>query len=81
MPIYVYECPSCASRFELRQSFSDEAKVSCPQCGGDAARIFWPAPIIFKGSGFYITDNRNDHNHDSPKDDSGAKISSKKEDA
>ena len=81
MPIYVYECPCCSSRFELKQSFSDNAEVSCPQCGGEATRIFWPAPIIFKGSGFYITDSRNDHNHGSDKGDSDAKIGSKKEEA
>ncbi|MDP3879825.1 MAG: zinc ribbon domain-containing protein [Dehalococcoidales bacterium] len=81
MPIYVYECPCCSSRFELRQSFSDKAKGTCPQCGEDATRIFWPAPIIFKGSGFYVTDYRNDRGHASGNGNGDAKVGSKTEDA
>ncbi len=65
MPIYEYECTCCASRFELKQSFDDNTLVSCPQCGGKAGRIFSPVPIIFKGSGFYSTDNRDNHGHSS----------------
>ena len=61
MPIYEYECPCCSSRFELKQSFSENTPVSCPRCGGDVQRIFSPVPIIFKGSGFYITDSRDNH--------------------
>ncbi len=64
MPIYEYECACCASRFELKKGFDDVTPVSCPKCGGDTQRVFSPVPIIFKGSGFYVTDNRG--NHDSP---------------
>ncbi|MFC1995835.1 FmdB family zinc ribbon protein [Chloroflexota bacterium] len=56
MPIYEYQCENCSCRFELKQSFSDDSIVTCPQCMRNARRIFLPAPIIFKGSGFYITD-------------------------
>jgi len=66
LPIYEYECSRCSSRFELKQSFSDDTRVSCPQCGGSARRIFSPAVIIFKGSGFYSTDNRGNHGHSQP---------------
>ena len=66
MPIYEYECPRCAFRFEVRRSFSDNGSVSCPQCGCDAQRIFSPVPIIFKGSGFYSTDYRGNHGHSVP---------------
>jgi putative FmdB family regulatory protein len=58
MPIYEYECNECSHRFELRQSFHDKPEATCPKCEKDAKRVFHPAPIIFKGSGFYITDHR-----------------------
>jgi len=60
LPIYEYQCTCCPSRFELRRSFSDDSQVFCPQCGGNAQRIFLPVPIIFKGSGFYVTDYRSE---------------------
>ena len=60
MPVYEYECGRCRHRFEVRQGFNDKAQAECPQCQGKARRIFLPAPIIFKGSGFYITDSRKD---------------------
>ena len=70
MPIYEYECPRCTHRFELRRTFSEDGSASCPQCGCDAQRIFSPVPIIFKGSGFYSTDNRGNHSHSAPSSDS-----------
>jgi len=66
LPIYEYECSCCSSRFELRQNFSDDTQVSCPQCGGSTRRIFSPVAIIFKGPGFYSTDNRGNHSHSQP---------------
>ena len=58
MPIYEYECSVCKSRFERKQSFDEEPVAVCPECQGKARRVFHSTPIIFKGSGFYITDNR-----------------------
>ena len=58
MPIYQYHCPKCNLKFELKQSFSDESMVACPKCQNGAKRLFSPVPVIFKGSGFYVTDNR-----------------------
>ncbi len=58
MPIYEYECGQCRHRFEMRQGFEDEPQAACPRCEGEARRIFHPAPIIFKGKGFYVTDHR-----------------------
>lgn len=59
MPLYEYECEDCEIQFELKRRFGDEADVSeCPHCKGKARRLFSPVPIIFKGSGFYITDSR-----------------------
>lgn len=65
MPIYEYKCTGCSSRFELKQSFNDEPRASCPQCGGRAIRVFFPVPIHFKGSGFYVTDNGGYHSSSS----------------
>jgi putative FmdB family regulatory protein len=61
MPIYEYECGKCSLRFELRRRFSEDGSGFCPQCGSEARRLFSPVPIIFKGSGFYVTDSRKDH--------------------
>ena len=58
MPVYQYQCPKCNLKFELKQSFSDDSIVSCPKCQNGARRLFSTVPVIFKGQGFYVTDNR-----------------------
>ena len=58
MPIYVYECENCGVRFERIQRMVDDALTDCPECCGSVHRVFQPVGIIFKGSGFYVTDNR-----------------------
>lgn len=58
MPIYEYKCKKCASQFEVKKGFNDPADATCPNCHSAAYRIFLPAPIIFKGSGFYVTDHK-----------------------
>jgi len=58
VPIYEYECSLCDTRFEKKQRFDDEPVTECPNCQGKVRRIIHSAPIIFKGSGFYITDSR-----------------------
>ena len=58
MPIYLYECDSCGLRFERLQRMSEEPLTECPECDGHVHRVIQPVGIIFKGSGFYITDNR-----------------------
>ena len=60
MPIYEYECGLCCYRFEMKQKFDEEPVAMCPECRGKARRIIHSIPVIFKGSGFYITDNRKD---------------------
>jgi putative FmdB family regulatory protein len=57
MPIYEYECDKCSSRFELKRHFTENTEVNCPRCQGKVHQIFSPVPIIFKGPGFYVTDN------------------------
>jgi putative FmdB family regulatory protein len=58
MPTYEYECNKCHHRFDLLRSFKDDSDVHCPKCKGKAGRIFTSVPVIFKGSGFYVTDHR-----------------------
>jgi putative FmdB family regulatory protein len=58
MPLYEYECEKCARRFELRQGFDAGMMAECPECKSRSRRVFVPVPIIFKGSGFYVTDYR-----------------------
>jgi putative FmdB family regulatory protein len=58
MPIYEYQCESCAISFERMQRFEDEPLRTCPECGGKVRRVLQPVGVIFKGSGFYITDHR-----------------------
>ncbi|NLE09275.1 MAG: FmdB family transcriptional regulator [Dehalococcoidales bacterium] len=66
MPTYDYECTSCSNKFELRRSFSDDSEVFCPKCNASAIRVFSPVPIIFKGSGFYVTDHRGKNGSSAP---------------
>ncbi len=58
MPIYLYQCDSCGVRFEKMQRISDDPLTECPECDGHVHRVIQPVGIIFKGSGFYVTDNR-----------------------
>ncbi len=58
MPLYEYQCQECGLRFERRQHFTDKPVTVCPECEGPVVRLIHPAGIIFKGSGFYVTDNR-----------------------
>jgi putative FmdB family regulatory protein len=58
MPLYEYQCEDCGVRFErLQRPGAPKLKV-CPECGGALRRLIQPPGIIFKGSGFYVTDNR-----------------------
>ncbi|MBI5022109.1 MAG: zinc ribbon domain-containing protein [Ignavibacteriales bacterium] len=58
MPTYHYKCKSCKEEFEELQRISEDALVDCPFCGKPAlARMMsGGAGLVFKGSGFYITD-------------------------
>ena len=58
MPTYGYRCPKCSLEFDVWQRMTDEAGAACPTCGTEARRLFFPAGIVFKGSGFYKTDSR-----------------------
>jgi putative FmdB family regulatory protein len=59
MPTYDYECKECGYEFEHFQSMSEDTLKECPQCGGELRRLIGGGMgIIFRGSGFYVTDNR-----------------------
>jgi putative FmdB family regulatory protein len=58
MPTYEYACQSCGTHVEVFQRFSDEPLTECGVCGGPLRKVFHPAGILFKGSGFYVTDSR-----------------------
>ena len=58
MPTYEYECTACGQHMEVFQRFSEDALTTCGVCGGVLRKVFHPAGIVFKGSGFYATDSR-----------------------
>jgi putative FmdB family regulatory protein len=58
VPTYQYACTECGEPLEVVQKFSDDALTECPACGGRLRKIFSPAAIVFRGSGFYRTDSR-----------------------
>jgi putative FmdB family regulatory protein len=59
MPLYDYQCRNCKKVTEVRHGFREAYGGACPDCGSeDLARVFNPAGIVFKGSGFYVTDSR-----------------------
>ncbi|UQE75870.1 FmdB family transcriptional regulator [Gordonia sp. PP30] len=58
MPTYSYACTDCDNKFDVQQSFSDDALTTCPQCQGKLRKLFNSVGVVFKGSGFYRTDSR-----------------------
>jgi putative FmdB family regulatory protein len=58
MPVYEYECRKCAKRFEVARGFHETGGGVCPDCGRKGQRIYSVPPLLFKGSGFYVTDHR-----------------------
>ncbi len=58
MPTYQYKCEECGIVFDRFQHFSEEPVRVCPECGAAVRRVIQPVGIIFKGKGFYVTDNR-----------------------
>jgi putative FmdB family regulatory protein len=58
MPIYEYQCQACGKVTDIRHGFDERNSQACPACEGTLVRRFSPAGIVFKGSGFYVTDSR-----------------------
>jgi putative FmdB family regulatory protein len=74
MPTYEYVCPKCHHTFEQFQSMNDAPLQKCPACKKTGLKrlIGGGAGLIFKGSGFYITDYKNKKPAEKPGADSGA---------
>lgn len=78
MPIYEYECQECGERFEKMQPVTAEPLTECVNCGkGPIRRVFHPVGVIFKGSGWYITDSRKSAPSSSSESKSESKSDSK----
>lgn len=56
MPIYEYQCDSCSYKFEVKQSMKDDPISTCERCGQPVRRLISSPGIMFKGSGWYVTD-------------------------
>ena len=59
MPIYEYECEGCGYQFEVKQSIKDAPLTTCERCGKSVRRLISSPGIMFKGSGWYVTDYSN----------------------
>jgi len=58
VPTYEYRCNGCDATVERWQRFDEAPLTICPSCGGELRKLFFPASIVFKGSGWYCTDSR-----------------------
>ncbi len=56
MPIYEYECTTCGNRFEVIQGYSDPPIANCNTCSGMVRKVISSPAIVFKGSGWYVSD-------------------------
>ena len=77
MPLYEYRCQKCGEEYEKREGFDAPARQRCPTCRGAALRVFHAPPIVFKGSGFYVTDNRGSNPAAEPAAEPAAKTEKK----
>jgi putative FmdB family regulatory protein len=59
VPIYEYLCDGCSYQFEVKQSIKDDALTTCERCGKSLRRLISSSGIMFKGSGWYVTDYSN----------------------
>jgi putative FmdB family regulatory protein len=59
VPIYEYECDRCQHRFEVMQKFSDRPLKKCEKCGGPVHKLLSAPGLVFKGTGWYVTDYAN----------------------
>lgn len=84
MPLYDYACTACGRVHEVRHGFDESYEQPCEACGAPMRRVFNPAPVLFKGSGFYVTDSRRSAGSgkpEKPKDDSASASSAESEPA
>ncbi|MCX6645283.1 MAG: FmdB family transcriptional regulator [bacterium] len=63
MPVYEYQCRKCGHVFEREHAIGEHKKYKCPECScADSQKLISNVGVIFKGSGFYATDNRKSNN-------------------
>ena len=79
MPTYEYACKDCGERFEVVQSFTDDPLQTCETCKGRLRKIFSASGIIFKGSGYYVTDTRGGESSSSGSGSNGSSKESAKD--
>lgn len=77
MPTYEYACTNCGQHVEVFQRVAEPPLETCAACGGHMRKVFFPAGIVFKGSGFYATDSRS-KSTTSASSDAGSGSESKK---
>ena len=78
MPTYQYRCTTCDTELEAVQKFTDDALTDCPECDGNLRKVFNAVGVVFKGSGFYATDNRSKGKGAAAKPSEGTEKSSEK---
>lgn len=78
MPTYIYRCTDCEHEFEIRQRMTDDPLTECPVCEGKIRRVVNSVGVVFKGKGFYVTDNRG-NKAQAPSSTSGKKEESSSE--
>ncbi|RPH80165.1 MAG: hypothetical protein EHM80_06005 [Nitrospiraceae bacterium] len=81
VPIYEYQCESCTERLEIKQSMKDDPLTACPRCGKPVRRLISSPAIMFKGSGWYVTDYSDKMKPSSGSDVPAATTGEKKETA
>lgn len=67
MPTYQYRCADCGRELEVVQKFTDASLTECPTCTGALRKVYNAVGVVFKGSGFYATDNRTNAKSDAAK--------------
>ena len=72
MPTYEYECEKCGHRFEVFQTMTEKPRKRCPKCRGKLRKLVGGGSgMIFKGSGFYVTDYRSKSYKEQKRKESG----------
>lgn len=72
MPTYAYRGLACGHEFETIQKFADPPLTECIVCGGAVRRVVQPVGVVFKGSGWYITDSRSSKSSPAPSESDGS---------
>jgi len=68
MPTYEYHCPKCQHEYERFQSINSDPHTECPKCATQVRRLVSGGTgVIFKGSGFHVTDYKSNNSGDADK--------------